>query len=127
MDTGTFWILVACGLVLWWALRKGFSTRCPSCHRLFALLYVSRKETNRKRGLATVNRTDTYSSDYGSGTINRSEQAVVVRVTYLYQYRCKFCNQPAHRTIVEQFEPSFVELEQPYEDDRYIPDYSDID
>lgn len=111
---------------------KAWKWRCPSCQRLNALLYVRHYETDRRRGYATVTRTDYYTSRNGDrGTIFREEQAVVVRVTHRYDYNCRYCNKPAYRMVETQYEPSFTEIEPPkrivepddHDDWQYHNDY----
>jgi hypothetical protein len=110
----SFWIWVAVLVFVLWligAANKAKQSKCPSCQKWSAMIYQDRRETARKQGYAMVSRTDFYNSSNDSGTIEREERALVVRVTYSNRLRCRHCGHQLCTTTTQQYEPDFAEVQ----------------
>jgi hypothetical protein len=114
------WIVVIFALIWWRSWVVSQKSKCPSCQKGSAMIYQDRRETARKQGYAMVSRTDFYNSSNDSGTIEREERALVVRVTYSNRLRCRHCGHQLYTTTTQQYEPDFAEVQRSrsrYDDD----------
>jgi uncharacterized Zn finger protein (UPF0148 family) len=91
---------------------SGVSTRCPSCKKWWAESFIGAEEVDRKGGYETVTRRDRHRDGWGRsiGTTERQEQAYVTRITYLNQYRCKYCAHRWTQTSVKAHEGGQPEM-----------------